>query len=230
MRFIRYELRTMDVHGARDFYTKLLGSSFWGSDVVISQLPGQAAAKGAVAHWLGLLGVGDTTAIAEHFLSRGAKQLGPTVRRETGEHIILRDPYGAHIALNTETKLPKRDIVHWHILHTRDHEAAFQTYSNVLGWVSTELIDLGPEQGIHQGFSWNYHTSHTGSISNAALSPKIHPQWLFFFRTPSMQHSLEVIRTQGGYSLKPIHATNGDLVVACDDNQGAAFGLIQPAT
>ena len=46
-RFLRYQLQTTDVEAGRIFYSEVLGSDFWGSDVWIEPLPKRAASRGA---------------------------------------------------------------------------------------------------------------------------------------------------------------------------------------
>src|SRR5688500_17363561 len=95
-RIVRYRLRTTDAAGARSFYSALLGDS--GHD--IDELPAQARARGAVPHWLGLIGVEDAERTADAFVGRGAVRLGPTLVAPRGGRVVtLRDPGGAVVAL-----------------------------------------------------------------------------------------------------------------------------------
>jgi predicted enzyme related to lactoylglutathione lyase len=110
-RFVRYELRTTTVDEARAFYAELLGGDLWGDDVGIAPLPDQALARGARPHWLGHLGVGDVDGTVNRLVALGAQQLGPTVRGASASHAIVRDPFGAVVALNSTTAPPHRDRV-----------------------------------------------------------------------------------------------------------------------
>ena len=60
-----------------------------------------------------------------------------------------------------------------------------------------------------------------------ASLPGVHTQWLFFFRTADLETSLAKVRAHGGLTLPAARTPRGDLVAACDDPQGAAFGLYQ---
>ena len=57
----------------------------------------------------------------------------------------------------------------------------------------------------------------------------MHPQWLFFFRTPDLDSALARVRELGGLALPASTLPEGHRVAACDDPQGAAFGLFQDA-
>ena len=66
-----------------------------------------------------------------------------------------------------------------------------------------------------------------GGVADIARLPHVHPQWLFFFRTDSLEQSLARVRDLGGLTL-PITATpEGNLLAPCDDPQGAAFALFE---
>jgi predicted enzyme related to lactoylglutathione lyase len=141
----------------------------------------------------------------------------------------VRDPFGAVVALNSTTAPPERDLVAWHILHTRDYERAFSAYAGLFGWRPTELVDLGSERGRFQWFAWDDLGAAAGSVSDAARSPRIHPQWLFFFRVADLEEKLAFVRARGGLVLEPTKTAKGDWVAPCDDAQGGAFALLQPA-
>ena len=229
-RFVRYTLRTSDVDAAKSFYDDVLGADLWGADVEVYPLHEQAIARGARPHWLGHLGVGDFEGITARFVALGAQQLGPTVHGTAGTYVVLRDPFGAIIAVSSEAAGPPRDRVVWHLLHTRDRERAVSAYGGLFGWRPTELVDLGPELGLHQGFAWDVAGGLAGYISDAARSPGIHAQWLYAFRVPDLEQALSTVRARGGIALATVRIGRGETVAPCDDPQGAAFALLQPAT
>jgi predicted enzyme related to lactoylglutathione lyase len=113
----------------------------------------------------------------------------------------LRDPLGAVLALGSETEVGAVPGVVLQVHHSLDGELASRFYSELFG--STD-----------------------GQVFVTADSPRIHPQWLFFFGVSDFEGSMEKIRSLGGLVLEPKHTPSGDLAVACDDPQGAAFGLI----
>jgi predicted enzyme related to lactoylglutathione lyase len=45
---------------------------------------------------------------------------------------------------------------------------------------------------------------------------------------PSLDVAVERVRTHGGVVIGPLELPDGVRVAACDDAQGAAFGLIEP--
>jgi predicted enzyme related to lactoylglutathione lyase len=249
-RFRHYELRTTELNGARAFYAEVLGPEFWGADVSLIALPERAAARGAPPHWLGQIAISEHPAAAQpalagieaaaqqlvargaqQLVARGAQQLGPVHRAHDGvELAVLRDPFGAVLALRPEVPSAQADTrVAWHELHTRDFEQAFTWYGAQFGWAPRERLDLGPELGAHQTFAWGGSGPSAGGISNGARLPHIHPQWLFCFRVADLDTALANARARGGRMLHPIQTAHGDLLAAGDDPQGAAFGLCQPA-
>lgn len=227
-RFCHYELRTTDVDAARAFYGDLLGARFWDDSISVGELPAQAAARGAPPHWLGHIGVDDVAGTLLRFVQSGATQLGPTAR--TGNHAaqaILRDPFGAIVALTFSNPVPSADRVAWHLLSARDEALAFAIYAELFGWTSVRALDLGPERGRHVTFTWDGATEAVGSTSNVARLPHVHPQWLFFFPTENLDESLARVRRGGGLTRPVVVTADGHLVAPCDDPQGAAFGLYQ---
>jgi predicted enzyme related to lactoylglutathione lyase len=55
----------------------------------------------------------------------------------------------------------------------------------------------------------------------------VHAQWLYFFRTMDLDRALARVRELGGLTLPPSTTPDGHFLAACDDPQGAAFGLYQ---
>jgi uncharacterized protein len=216
--FIRYELRTTDVDAARAFYDELLGSRFLKDSIDVAPLPKQAAARGAPPHWLGHVGVDDVVGTVLRFVSHGATQLGPA---------LIRDPSGALVAFSENAPITPDDRVAWHVLHSRDEARALSIYCDLFDWTPLEFMDLGPQRGRLQLFSWDKSSTAHGATSDAARRPHVHPQWLFFFRTPDLRRSLATVRTLGGLALEATETPDGDLVAPCDDPQGAAFALFQ---
>jgi uncharacterized protein len=226
-RFCHYELRTTDVEAARAFYGDLLGPAFWEGSVSVAELPAQARARGAPAHWLGHIGVDDVAGTMRRFVESGATQLGPPPRAGDSTRGILRDPFGAIVALTPTNPALTADRVVWHVLSAHDEAPAFAAYADLFGWTSLGTLDLGPEGGRHVTFTWAGSTQPVGSISNLASLPHVHPQWLFFFPTENLDESLARVRACGGLTMPTLVTPDGSLVAACDDPQGAAFALHQ---
>lgn len=226
--FCHYQLRSTDVDGARAFYAALFGADFW-QDVEVAPLPAAAVARGVPGYWLGHIGVDDVVPPMYRFLEAGAKRLGappPDGRDDAG--ILLNDPFGAKLALMPSRPPASHGRVAWHLLNTRDEARAFALYAGILGWTPLEYQDLGA-QGRHLTFNCDGSPTPVGSASDLARQPHVHPQWLFFFRTPDIDVALVRVRQLGGLTLPVSTTPEGHRVAACDDPQGAAFGLFQDA-
>jgi hypothetical protein len=222
-RFSRYLLRTTDVDAAATFYDAILGRR--GDGIV--ELHEAAVARGARPHWLGHVGVrelGGAEAVAGRFVERGAMRLGPPVG--AGDFVVLRDPGGVIVAV-TESAAESAAGVVWHQLNTRDPDSAAANYSALFGWSFQEKLDLG-QLGLHQRFAFGAGEPSIGVLSDIAGRPGVHTHWLFFFAVPSLDVAVERVRTLGGSVIGPLELPDGVRVAACDDPQGAAFGIIEP--
>ena len=158
----------------------------------------------------------------------GATRLGPPPPngRDSGG-VVLRDPFGAIVALTPVTAAPPEACVAWHLHTSRDEEAAFELYSGILGWTALERQDLG-ERGRHVTFTWG-DAQPAGSTCDMARRPHVHAQWLYFFPIANLDAALARVRELGGLTLPATTTPEGSRVVACDDPQGAAFGLYEIA-
>jgi predicted enzyme related to lactoylglutathione lyase len=227
MSFCRYELRSTDVKAARAFYTALFGNRFWGAGIDVAPLPAAAAARGVPGYWLGHLAVEDVVPPMYRFLDAGATRLGapPADGHDSGS-VVLRDPFGAIVALTNANGAPNEARVAWHLHVSRDEERAFGLYEGILGWTALDRQDLG-ERGRLVTFTWNGRRTAVGSACDMASRPHVHAQWLYFFATPDLDVSIVRVRELGGLTLRPTTTAEGHHVVACDDPQGAAFGLFE---
>jgi predicted enzyme related to lactoylglutathione lyase len=216
------------MNAARPFYTDVFGSQLWGSEVSLAPLPERAAALGAPPHWLGHIGVPDVEGTVSRMVALGGQQLGPMQRGADGtSYAVVRDPFGAVLAVTRETAAPRPAPVAWHLSHTEDHVRAFTLYASLFGWTANEALDLGPELGCHQVFAWDESRRSVGSMANTARLPHIHPQWLFCFRVADIEDSIAKVRAWGGQVLGPMRTWRADLLAPCNDPQGAAFALYQ---
>ena len=229
-RFCRYELRTTDVSAASDFYRQVLRPEIWSDDVTVVPLPERARARGAPSHWLGHIGVSDVEATAERIVTAGGQRLGDTQRAADGSlRAPVRDPFGAPVAVSSPTGRAAQAPVEWHLLNVHDHRKAFALYAELFGWIALEARDLGPDQGSHQLFAWDGPGRVAGSIADTARLPGVHTHWLYHFRVPDVAEAATRVAALGGRALQPHRTITGDQFVACDDPQGAAFGLFQAA-
>lgn len=222
--FSRYLLRTTDVTGAAAFYDAVLERR--GDGIV--QLHEAAIARGARPHWLGHVRAGElggAEAVAARFIERGAMRLGPPPG--TGDFVVLRDPGGALVGLTDSPAESSAGVV-WNQLNTRDRAAAADNYSTLFGWSFTAAQDLGA-LGQHQNFAFAAGEPHRGAFSDVEGRPEIHTHWLFLFAVRSLDDAVERVRSHGGAVVGPIVLPNGARFAACDDPQGAAFGVIAAA-
>ncbi|HWA70844.1 MAG TPA: VOC family protein [Polyangiaceae bacterium] len=227
-RFVRYELRTTDVRAARAFYSDLFGPDVWGSHVSVGQLPERAAAHGAPAHWLGHLAVADSMVTASQLAALGGAQLGPLERNSAGQaRVVMKDPFGAVLALNEDGSRAEGSPVAWHILNVTDHERALSVYSNLFGWYRGEPVTPAIDGVAARLFSFSDAEPSAGAIANTARLPGVHTHWMLHFATPDIERSAARVRALGGKVVGVVQLRPGDYIAACDDAQGAAFGLWQ---
>jgi predicted enzyme related to lactoylglutathione lyase len=221
-RFSRYLLRTTDVEAAAAFYDAVLERR--GDGIV--QLHESALARGARPHWLGQIGVrelGGVEAIAARFVERGATRLGPPAG--ASDFAVLRDPGGAIVAMTDRVDESRAGVV-WHQLNTREPHTAAANYSALFGWSFTEELGLG-QLGHHRRLAFGTGEENIGLVSDVEGRPGVHTHWLFFFRVASLDDVMQRVRTHGGIVIGPMELPNGARVAACDDAQGAAFGIIE---
>jgi predicted enzyme related to lactoylglutathione lyase len=218
-RFCRYELRTTHVDAASAFYAELLGRT----DLIVRELPVSAQARGAPPHWLGYLSVaeqGGSVAALQRWNAHGAMPIGARV----GNGAVVRDPGGAALALTDSVELVDAGVA-LHVLHTPDAARAAQLYAELFGWVLSGRIELGAVS--FQQFAWRADEPSAGLIGDIAGRPGVHPQWQYFFGVSELDAALAIVRKRGGLVIGPTELSDGSRVAACDDPQGAAFGLIQ---
>jgi predicted enzyme related to lactoylglutathione lyase len=231
-RFERYVLRTTDVDAATRFYMRVLGHTGDG----IETLPARAAALGAPPHWMGFIGVRDDDAttsssdarreaaerVAQTWLARGATRLGPA---GVDGVTLLRDVNGAVQAVAPATEVASASGVLWHQLITPDMPTACQRYAALFGWACTHP---SPDaDATHRPFAMGPDGPAVGWFSDMAALPGAHPHWLFYFGTPDLDASASAVRALGGQVVDVITQSDGWRLAPCEDQQGAAFGLIQ---
>jgi predicted enzyme related to lactoylglutathione lyase len=233
--FCRYDLRTTDPDAAQAFYSDVVGldltpgpSQDEPSMLAVWLLHEQARARGAPAHWLGQLGVGDLDATVRRLVELGGERLGPTVQAKDGTaYATLRDPGGAVVAVRASTEKPRGAPVAWHQLHTRDLDRAWAAYSELFGWTHTETLDVADVGGRLRMFAWDDSGKSVGGMANTARAPEVHAHWLYFFPVADLDGRVAKVRAKGGRVGKLAVLPNGDRIAPCGDPQGAAFGLLQ---
>jgi len=231
--FCRYALRTTDVDAARRFYAEAIELSLplegRSADSRLEAWPlhERARALGVPAHWLGQLAVDDVDDSADRLVALGGERLGPAVHAPDGAHYAtLRDPFGAVIAVRTGELGPADDRVAWHQLHTHDAAQSWAMYTNLFGWVHLTTIDVPDLEGGHRLFAWRDGSEAVGSVANTARQAGVHDHWLFYFAVTDVAASVARVRALGGTAMQPLQLAGGRYLAACEDPQGAAFGLI----
>lgn len=223
-RFVRYSLRTLDVPAARAFYAEALGIDLplgpASGAIEVWPLHERARSLGVPAHWLGQVGVDDPEAIRDTVVARGGAALGPIVEGPHGRYATLRDPGGAVFAASTSRAVPGPSPVAWHHLHTTDLGAAQDLYTSLFRWASKGISPRGD-----RAFSWSPNGPEVGSMAEIA-SQEIHPHWLFFLPVGDVHSASTRIREAGGRAFSPVLLDSGRSCSACEDPQGAAFGIL----
>jgi uncharacterized protein len=232
--FCRYSLRTTDVDAGRRFYADAIGlelpsGAAPGSVLEAWPLHERARARGAPPHWLGQLAVSDVDTAAHRLAELGSERLGGALQASDGTpYAMLRDPFGAVLALRAHETSLNDSPVQWHQLHTSDADRAWQLYSELFRWAEKGRIDVPDLAGEQRLFAWSEAGEPVGSMGNSARLPGVHVHWLFFFPVPDVEATAARVRTLGGAALAPLVLPNGTFC-GCEDPQGAAFGLIRRA-
>ena len=231
-RFLRYVLRTTDVDAATRFYMRVLGHTGDG----IETLPPRAAALGAPPHWMGFIGVREddvTTSssdarrevaqrVAQAWLARGATRLGPA---GVDGVTLLRDVNGAVQAVATATEVASASGVLWHQLITPDMPATCLRYTELFGWAF--LHASADADQTHRPFATDANGPAIGWCSDISALPSAHPHWLFYFGVRDLDAAVSTVRDLGGLVVDVVTRSDGWRLAPCEDQQGAAFGLIQ---
>lgn len=235
--FCRYALRTTDAGAGRRFYAEAIGLALpegrdAGSVLEAWPLHERARALGAPAHWLGQVAVDDVEESASRLVALGGERLGPSVQVDAEvSYATVRDPFGAVVAVRRDaTTRPTQAPVAWHQLHTTDAERAMGLYAELCGWVHTQTVDVPEPKGGHRLFAYREGQAPVGAIANTARWPGVHAHWLFHFPVPDLDAAVSRVRALGGTALDPISLPDLQLrLAACEDPQGAAFGLVTGA-
>ena len=244
-RFCWYELLTTDLEGAQDFYRKIVGweTGAWqgeGPEYItwnnngtpiggVMQLPADALAGGAPAHWMPYLSTPDVDAT----VAQAERLGGGTIHRmeipEVGQIAVLRDPGGAvFTAYQPSGDTPGHDgdpalgEFSWHELIAGDIEAAWPFYADLFGWEKTTAMDMG-EAGIYQMYGRD--GKELGGMMNRSddMPP---PCWGLYILVSDVHASAELVMELGGsVVIGPMEVPGGEFILQGIDPQGAAFAL-----
>ncbi|MCB9598192.1 MAG: hypothetical protein H6719_36095 [Sandaracinaceae bacterium] len=231
--FVRYSLRTVEIDAARAFYRDAVGLALpdgasEGSALESWPLHERARAAGAPPHWLGHVETQDVEATAARLVELGAQALGPSVTTRDGvAYATVRDPFGAVVSVRGEGLGARHAPVAWHHLHSADADGSWRVYSELFGWVEAGRIEAPDLEGGHRLFAWTAGGAPVGSVANTARWPGVHAHWLFHFPVADVEAAARRVRELGGTAMGVVELTGGARVTACEDPQGAAFGLLQ---
>ena len=102
----------------------------------------------------------------------------------------------------------------WHVLNANDGARATASYVEQFGWALSGRVDLGAH-GDFQQFAWHAGGENVGAIGDVAARPGVHPHWLFFFETESLDLSIAAVRGRGGQRDRPPPRSRAASVFAC---------------
>lgn len=220
-RFTHILLRTTDAPGARAFY-----------DAVVPELSGslrifplheQAIARGARAHWLGLVEVDSVDASREAWTAAGAEPYGPVNAFPDGRRFaVLRDPGGALVGLGSVVEGSTTPFVGAD-LHALEAGRVADAYAAAFGW-RFAAPETHAEHGVLRAITWpEGSATWSGTLVDIAGRSGRHPHWSFHLPVASVEAAVARVRAAGGQALEPVALPDGRRLGVCDDPQGAAF-------
>ena len=252
-RFCWYDLRTNNVEGGKDFYTKIIGWGLdkWPSDDFdyamwttprgaiggVAELSKEAVAAGAPPHWLAYVEVEDIGGTLGRAQELGASILVPeTEIPEAGHFAIFADPQGAVLALFKSTSGPSEGNspsamdFSWHELMTSDHHAALEFYSTLFGWQSLEVHEMAPGME-YLTYGQSGDPMPIGGMYTLTEDMPSPPAWVYYVTVDDIDSTLGQVKDHKGTVLNgPMEVPGGDRVAWCQDPQGAFFALHELAT
>lgn len=244
----RYEHLTKDPQAAIAFYGEVVG---WktqpftegGGDYImwvgsqgplggVMKLPDEAAKMGAPSHWMAHVQVEDVDATAALTKKLGGKVCKePTDIPTVGRFAVLADPQGAVISIfrpngpMTLHDVSKEGEFCWNELMTSDSGAAFEFYSQTLGWKILDEMDMGP-MGTYRIFGVG--ERRLGGMMTTPKGAPMPPMWLFYTSTGDLDRAIARATGKGAEVLNgPMDVPGGGRIAQLLDQQGAAFALHQ---
>jgi predicted enzyme related to lactoylglutathione lyase len=248
--FVWYELMVPDADAAASFYGAILGwncklsensgadgyREWWMVDAPIGgllPLSEEMKAGGAHPGWLGYVHVEDVDAQVEKLKAGGANiMMGPQDIPGVGRFAMILDPQGVPLYVMTDASgetstafskyEPQLGHCAWNELSTTDPAAAWKFYGEQFGWTKDGELDMGP-LGKYEFIK--------SDVPIGAIMPKLAempvPMWSFYFRVPSVDAAMAIIKAEGGTILQePMEIPGGEFSLNAMDPQGAAFGLV----
>ena len=90
-------------------------------------------------------------------------------------------------------------------------------------------MDASPDaDAIHRPFATDANGPPIGWFSDISALPGAHPHWLFYFGVRDLDAAVSAVRDLGGLVVGVVTRSDGWRLAPCEDQQGAAFGLVQP--
>jgi len=243
--FVWYELMTVDVRAAADFYSEVVGWKADHSDPQYTLLkvgdaqvagmmetPAELKAIGMPPVWSGYVAVDDVDATEVRVLQLGGKVLRPgSDIPEVGRFAVVADPQGSAFLLFKPLRAdppprPAPDApgtTGWHELRALDGPAVLNFYTTLFGWTKGEGLDMGA-LGTYQLFEIE------GVPSGAIMTKEPDapaPGWRYYFRVDATAAAAErVARLGGQVTMGPHQVPGGNWVLHGRDPQGALFALM----
>jgi uncharacterized protein len=243
--FAWYELITTDMASAKAFYSEVVGwdvqdastpdltySLFTAGKASVSglmDLPEDARKMGAMARWVGYVGVADLDVTADRIRRLGGAVYVPPTNTNIGRISVVADPQTATLALVKGLKLGQRPStepgkpgrIGWHELLAADRDKAFAFYSALFGWQKAHA-EIGPAD-TYQLFAAGGRT--IGGMYTKPATDQV-PFWLYYFNIGDIDAAAARVKNGGGQVFEgPLELPDGSWIARCRDPQGAAFAL-----
>lgn len=183
------------------------------------------------SHFMGYIAVEDVDATTQQATGLGATLIhGPADIPDVGRFSIIQDPQGAVITFfrgNQEGDDAGQTYgaISWHELLTTDYEKAFDFYSELLGWIVHQDMDMGGGM-VYRLFGPAGSETSIGGMFTIQPGMQAPPSWLYYFHVPDINAGVKAVQDNGGTILNgPMEVPGGDMIVQCMDPEGTAFAL-----
>lgn len=248
-----FDLFTTDTEAAKNFYAKVAGwkavpfgeldpgyQMFMSGDVPVggvSTLKKEKVSQSIPAHWLGFVAVEDVNKTATR-----AKEMGGTIAKEpwdiasVGRIAVILDPQGGALGIFTPEKEGESIDASsplgrfaWSELAAEDGEWAYNYYRDLLGWLDSDVMEMGPA-GTYRMFKVEGMEKAAGGIYSKSKELP-HTAWLYYITVAELDASVKTVKSEGGKVLNgPMDVPGGGRICQCLDPQGVAFALFQAAS
>jgi uncharacterized protein len=244
-RFVWHDLMTTDTSAAIAFYTEIVGwkteawetgqytmwTSSQGAVGGVNLLQEVAKKSGTPPHWMANVEVDDVDGAIEKVKRLGGEvRVPPSDIPKVGRFSVITDPQGASLSLfkpASEMKLhnlEKPGEFCWGELVATDHNAAFNFYSDVVGWQKVAEHDMGP-LGKYLLFGRGQ-TQYGGMFSKSKEMAKMPTAWLYYIEVNKLDQTIDKAKSKGAKLLNgPMTVPTGARIAQLIDPQGAAFAL-----